>query len=84
MIGPLATAALLAAPAGHGAGAVTEVLLGLAFVLVGAKLAGALAEWLGQPSVLGELMVGVALGNLALLGGPDVTGIGEREAFIVL
>src|SRR5688572_5630244 len=73
----------LAAPA-HDAGPVPEVLLGLAFVLVGAKLAGAVAEWLGQPAVLGELLVGVALGNLTLIGGPDVSAIGQREAFIVL
>jgi Kef-type K+ transport system membrane component KefB len=74
---------LLAVTGGHG-GAVPEVLLGLAFVLVGAKLAGAVAEWLGAPAVLGELLVGVAIGNLTLVGGPDLTGIGAREAFIVL
>jgi Kef-type K+ transport system membrane component KefB len=75
---------LLAAAAGHDGGPVPTVLLGLAFVLVGAKLAGALAEWLGQPAVLGELLVGVALGNLALVGGPDLGGIGTQETFIVL
>jgi Kef-type K+ transport system membrane component KefB len=75
---------LFAAAAAHDAGPVPEVLLGLAFVLVGAKLAGALAEWLGQPAVLGELLVGVAIGNLALLGGPDLSGIGSRETFIAL
>ncbi len=75
---------LFAAAAGGDTGPVPSVLLGLAFVLVGAKLAGALAEWLGQPAVLGELLVGVALGNLALVGGPDLSGIGQQEAFIVL
>src|SRR5687768_14000662 len=75
---------LFAAAAGGDTGPVPSVLLGLAFVLVGAKLAGALMEWLGQPAVLGELLVGVALGNLALVGGPDLSGIGQQEAFIVL
>ncbi|HEY7509167.1 MAG TPA: cation:proton antiporter [Vicinamibacteria bacterium] len=81
---PLSPLTMLAAAAEHGEGPVPQVLLGLAFILVGAKLAGAAAEWLGQPSVLGELLVGVVLGNLALLGGPDLSGLGGREAFLVL
>ena len=40
----------------------------LAVILVAAKLAGDLAARLGQPAVLGELVVGVLLGNLSLLG----------------
>jgi Kef-type K+ transport system membrane component KefB len=82
MTTPSAPVALLAA-AGH-EGAVPAVLLGLALILIGAKLGGALAERLGQPSVLGELLVGVLLGNLALVGGPDLRGLSEREAFLVL
>ncbi|HTE55167.1 MAG TPA: cation:proton antiporter [Kofleriaceae bacterium] len=45
-----------------------HILLGLALILVVAKLMGELAERLGQPAVLGELLGGVALGNLDLLG----------------
>ncbi len=41
--------------------------LWIALILIFAKMSG-LIERLGQPSVLGELMVGVLLGNLALLG----------------
>src|SRR5262245_54348222 len=44
------------------------VVLSLAVVLVGAKLGGHLATTFGQPSVLGELVMGVALGNLSLFG----------------
>src|SRR5687767_9676034 len=40
----------------------------LAIILVVAKLAGDLAARVGQPSVLGELIAGVLLGNLSLLG----------------
>ncbi|WP_397568211.1 cation:proton antiporter [Schlesneria sp. T3-172] len=47
---------------------VTPMLLGLLLVLVTAKLAGALATRLKQPAVLGELLVGVLLGNLILVG----------------
>jgi Kef-type K+ transport system membrane component KefB len=72
------------AAAGHGADAVPSVLLALAFVLVGAKLAGELLERLGQPAVLGELLVGIALGNAALFGGPDTAGLAASETFTVL
>ncbi|MEQ1505563.1 MAG: cation:proton antiporter [Myxococcota bacterium] len=43
-------------------------LLGLAVILAGAKLAGDLAQRVGQPAVLGELLGGVAIGNLDLVG----------------
>jgi Kef-type K+ transport system membrane component KefB len=75
---------LAAAGAGHGNDAVPTVLLALAFVLVGAKLAGELFERLGQPAVLGELLVGIALGNAALAGGPDVSALAASETFTVL
>ena len=56
---------------GHASGGhedpVTPVLLALTVILAGAKLGGELFERLGQPSVLGELVVGVVLGNLVLI-----------------
>lgn len=52
---------------GHG-GPVVPVLLGLVIVLAAAKLGGELFERLGQPAVLGELIFGMALGSLGLLG----------------
>jgi Kef-type K+ transport system membrane component KefB len=61
-----------------------QILLALAFVLAGAKLAGALVARLGQPAVLGELLVGVLLGNLALLGGPSLGALEASETFYVL
>lgn len=45
---------------------VASVLLVLAAILAGAKLGGELAERLGQPAVLGELVAGVALGPSVL------------------
>jgi Kef-type K+ transport system membrane component KefB len=47
---------------------VTPVVLALAVILAAAKLGGHLAVRLGQPAVLGELVVGIALGNLDLFG----------------
>ena len=49
----------------HGAYALT--FLWIAIVLIAAKVSG-LIEKFGQPSVLGELLMGVVLGNVALLG----------------
>jgi Kef-type K+ transport system membrane component KefB len=44
------------------------IALALAIILAGAKLGGHLAERIGQPAVLGELLVGIVLGNLHLVG----------------
>ena len=54
---------------GHAAatGPATEfgpILLGLAILVLGAKLGGILVSRWGQPAVLGELLFGVALANL--------------------
>ena len=51
---------------------VPQVLLMLAAVLAGAKIAGELAERVGQPAVVGELLAGVALGP-SVLGLVDPT-----------
>jgi len=47
---------------------VAPVLLAVAVVLVAAKLGGEVATRFGQPAVLGELLAGVVLGNLVLVG----------------
>jgi Kef-type K+ transport system membrane component KefB len=55
----------------HGASHVNpaaSVLLGLIIILLGAKVGGWAAQRVEQPAVLGELIVGVVLGNLVLLG----------------
>jgi len=76
---------LAAAAAGHGdAGAVQTVLLALAFAVVCAKLAGEVFERLGQPSVLGELVVGILAGNATLFGGPDLSALASSEALTVM
>ena len=48
--------------------ALAPVVLALAVILIAAKLGGDVAERIGQPAVLGELVVGVLVGNLSLLG----------------
>ncbi len=71
------------APAGHGeavehgeehegggghSNPIAPVLALLMIVMLAAKLGGAAMEKMGQPSVLGELVFGVILGNLTLIG----------------
>lgn len=51
-----------------GAAAVGENLLWLALILMAARLFSPLAQRIGFPAVLGELLLGVVLGNLPLLG----------------
>jgi Kef-type K+ transport system membrane component KefB len=44
------------------------VLVGVAVILIVAKLGGELFERMKQPAVLGELIVGIIIGNLTLAG----------------
>jgi Kef-type K+ transport system membrane component KefB len=64
VITPYVSAAGGGAEGGHGAAA---TIAWIAVLLLFAKLAS-LVEKFGQPSVLGELVMGVILGNLALIG----------------
>jgi Kef-type K+ transport system membrane component KefB len=59
-----------AAPAagGDAHGLQPLVLLGIAVMLLVAKLGGELFERINQPAVLGELIGGIVIGNLVLLG----------------
>lgn len=55
----------------HGSGhadPVAPVLMWIVVILIAAKLGGELFEKFGQPAVLGELIFGVIVGNLHLLG----------------
>ena len=66
-------AVLTAVPVCASAGAghtdpVASVVLSLAVILLSAKCGADLATRIGQPAVLGELVVGVILGNLTLAG----------------
>jgi Kef-type K+ transport system membrane component KefB len=65
---------------GH-ADPVASVALWLVVVLLAAKLGGDLAVRIGQPAVLGELVIGVVLGNLALAGFPGFEPI-KSDPFI--
>jgi Kef-type K+ transport system membrane component KefB len=64
----------LAAAGGAGGHDIAEFLLTIAAILVAAKLFGEVAERVGQPAVLGELLAGVVLGSSAL-GVIPATGV---------
>jgi Kef-type K+ transport system membrane component KefB len=49
-----------------------SLLVALVALLFAAKVGGAVAERLGQPAVLGELLAGIALGALHLVGVPGI------------
>ena len=66
VIAPYTFASGGAAEGGHG-GDAAVTFLWIAVILIAAKISS-LVEKIGQPSVLGELVMGVILGNLALLG----------------
>ena len=72
---------------------IAAVLLILAIILAGARLGGSIAERFGQPAVLGELLVGVVLGNLpgmarqfstVVRGEPVIEMLAEVGAVILL
>jgi Kef-type K+ transport system membrane component KefB len=52
---------------GAGSHDISMTILWIAVILIAAKISS-LVERFGQPSVLGELLAGVVLGNLALIG----------------
>jgi Kef-type K+ transport system membrane component KefB len=63
----LAPAAAMAA--GEAAAHSAKLFMWIAVVLIAAKI-GCLVDRVGQPMVLGELLMGIVLGNLALIGVP--------------
>ena len=60
------------------------ILEGLVLILLGAKLGGALFARFGQSPVLGELLVGVVIGNLGLVGFHGLDGLKQVEGLDIL
>jgi Kef-type K+ transport system membrane component KefB len=60
------------------------VLIGLAVILIVAKLGGELFERLGQPPVLGELVGGIIVGNLVIFGFTAVEPLKSNEIIAAL
>src|SRR3990170_286277 len=88
----LITALLVAVPllaqeegpeAGH-ANPAAGVVLSLAVILIAAKFGGHLAAKVGQPPVLGELLAGVIIGNLPLIGFHSLAYLGSGASAAML
>ncbi|HEV2844059.1 MAG TPA: cation:proton antiporter, partial [Thermoanaerobaculia bacterium] len=67
----------------HG-GPVVPVLLGIVVILAAAKIGGEIFERIGQPAVLGELIMGMVLGNLALTGFDAFEFLGSLQGIEIL
>lgn len=86
------TQAVLAAEPGPGAEAAPPaahgldpfVLVGVALILVIGKLGGEVFERLNQPAVLGELVGGILVGNLTLVGFSAVDALKNHEVITAL
>jgi Kef-type K+ transport system membrane component KefB len=69
---------------GNPSDTVALVLISLVVLLLAAKLGGDLFERMGQPAVLGELVFGVLLGNLSLLGFQGLDYLRSNEVVRIL
>ena len=63
---------------------IASLILSLAFILVAAKVGGHYATVIGQPPVLGELLAGVLIGNLTLVGVPGLESLKTDTAVDML
>src|ERR1044072_6769710 len=61
-----------------------SVLIGVAVMLVVAKLMGEVFERLHQPAVLGELFAGIVLGNLVIFGFTRAESLKTNETIAAL
>ncbi|MBI2602239.1 MAG: cation:proton antiporter [Deltaproteobacteria bacterium] len=60
---------------------IAPILLGLIILFTGAKAGGFVANKVGQPVVLGELLAGVVLGNLTLFGFEGLQFLRDMDFF---
>ncbi|MGR3301494.1 MAG: cation:proton antiporter [Candidatus Scalindua sp.] len=60
------------------------ILLGIVIILVAAKIGGGIFEKMGQPSVLGELVLGIIIGNLAYFTGWEFFAPLRNHTFVDL
>ncbi len=60
------------------------ILLGIVIILAAAKIGGGIFEKMGQPAVLGELVLGIIIGNLAYFTGWEFFAPLRNHTFVDL
>lgn len=80
----LVAVARAADEAGHGSASFYEGLLAMVLIMVAAKLGAEVFERMRQPAVLGELIVGMVLGGLALAGVSFLEGARESAGLEIV
>jgi hypothetical protein len=63
---------------------IAPILLGIIIILVAAKFGGGIFEKIGQPAVLGELVLGIIIGNLAYFTGWEFFAPLRNHTFVDL
>ncbi|MFQ5786951.1 MAG: cation:proton antiporter, partial [Thermodesulfobacteriota bacterium] len=63
---------------------IAPILLGIVIILAVAKIGGEIFEKIGQPAVLGELVLGIIIGNLAYLTGWEFFAPLRNHTFVDL
>jgi Kef-type K+ transport system membrane component KefB len=63
---------------------IAPILLGIVIILTAAKIGGGLFEKIGQPAVLGELVLGIIIGNLAYFTGWEFFAPLRNHTFVDL
>jgi len=63
---------------------IPTLLISLAIIMVAGKIGGHVASLVGQPPVLGELLAGVLVGNLSLMGISGLEYLRTNEAIEML
>ncbi|MBS1257163.1 MAG: Na(+)/H(+)-K(+) antiporter GerN [Candidatus Scalindua arabica] len=63
---------------------IAPILLGIVIILAAAKIGGGIFEKIGQPAVLGELVLGIIVGNLAYFTGWEFFAPLRNHTFVDL
>ncbi len=63
---------------------IAPILLGIIIILAAAKIGGGIFEKIGQPAVLGELVLGIIIGNLAYFTGWEFFAQLRNHTFVDL
>jgi Kef-type K+ transport system membrane component KefB len=63
---------------------IAPILLGIVIIVAAAKIGGGIFEKVGQPAILGELVLGIIIGNLAYFTGWEFFAPLRNHAFVDL